>query len=181
MTDGSERFIMESDVPVEESSQEQDISVKQIMRTDTPTLDSNDSVAKVARMLVEHRVAGLPVVKDDTLIGIVTEADVVSREADVDFPTPVPILGAIFMADAGADFDDEIRRVLALTAGDLMSAPVISVRDTATLTQVATVMTEHRFYAIPVVNPEGKLSGLVTRTDIVRVIARLESADATST
>lgn len=181
MTDESQRFTMESEVPPEETSQEEVITVKQIMRTDTPALHPNDSVGKVARVLVEHRVAGLPVVENDTLIGIVTEADVVSREANVDFPTPVPILGAIFMADAGEDFNDEMRRVLALTAGDLMSAPVISVRDTATLTQVATVMTEQRFYAIPVVNADSKLSGLVTRTDIVRVIARLEGADWTST
>jgi CBS domain-containing protein len=87
----------------------------------------------------------------------------------------VPWLDAIFVADAGSDFDDDLRHVLAVTAGDLMSAPVYNIRASATLEQLATLMVERRVNPVPVVADDLRLVGIVSRADLVRVIARLES------
>lgn len=153
-------------------------SVTAIMRRDAPVAAPGDSIARVARLLVEHRLPGLPVVENDELIGIITESDIIVREADVDVPTPVPFFDAIFMADAGPDFDDELRRVLAVDARQLMTAPVVSVRSSATLSEVATLMVDRNVNPLPVLDDQLRLIGLVSRADLVRVISALENQDA---
>jgi CBS domain-containing protein len=56
-----------------------------------------------------------------------------------------------------------------------MTSPVISIRDHATLSELATLMLQRRINPIPVVNDDRQIVGLATRTGIVELIARLES------
>ena len=151
------------------------VTVADVMRTDVPTLRPEDSIASVARIMIDNRLSGLPVVDNGQIVVIITEIDLIAREADVTVPTVVPWLDALLVADAGRDFDDEMRQVLAVTAGELMSSPVINIRSTATLSQVATLMVERRISTIPVIDVQHALIGVVTRADLVRIIARLET------
>lgn len=150
-------------------------TVAQIMRTDVPTVSLDDSIPFIAKTLVDNKLTGVPVVENDKIIGIITESDIITREANVDVPTPVPFLDAIFMADAGPDFEDELRRVLAVDARQLMSSPVYNIRSSATLAQVATLMIDRHINTVPVVDEHMNLVGIVSRADIVRVISRLEN------
>jgi CBS domain-containing protein len=149
------------------------------MQTDVPVISPGATIGETARILVEHGVPGVAVVENNKVIGIVTEADLIAREADVDVPTPVPFLDAIFMADSGPDFDDEMRKVTAVNARQLMTSPVISIRDSATLTEVATLMVDRRINPIPVLNDDLQVVGLVSRADLVRIISALENQEPT--
>lgn len=151
-------------------------TVRDLMRTDVPIAAPTDSIATVARMLADSGLPGVPVVEDGEIIGIVTEKDLIEREADVEVPTPLSYFDAIFLLDGGRDFDDEMRHVLAVTARDLMTSPVFNILDSATLGQVATLMIDEGVNPIPVVDESRQLVGIVSRADFVRVIARLESA-----
>jgi CBS domain-containing protein len=150
-------------------------TVAGIMRTDVPIVAPGDSVATAARLMAESGLPGVVVVDDGEIVGIVTEKDLIARQADVDVPTVVPFLDAIFVADGGRDFDEEMRRVLAVTAGDLMTSPVYNIKSSATLEQVATLMLDRSVNPVPVVDEELSLVGIVSRADLVRVIARLEA------
>lgn len=149
--------------------------VTQIMRADVPVIGPETSIGETARILVDHQVPGVAVVEHNKIIGIITEADIIVREAEVDVPTPVPFLDAIFMADAGPDFEDELRKVTAVNARQLMTSPVISVRSSATLTEVATLMVDRRINPIPVVDEQLQVVGMVSRSDLVRIISALEN------
>jgi CBS domain-containing protein len=151
-----------------------DPNVRHIMRPDVPAVPPDTPIADVARIMAESGLAGIPVVEDGLLIGIITETDIISREAAVDVPPVISFLDAFLVADAGHDFDDEVRRVLAATAGELMTTPVYSVRDSATLTDTATLMIEKRIGTVPVISAEDAIVGIVTRGDLVRIIAKLE-------
>jgi CBS domain-containing protein len=105
-----------------------------------------------------------------------SEADLIQREANVDAPTTFAFLDAIIEVDAGAPFDEELRRVLATSAEQLMTSPVISIRDIATVSELATLMLQHRINPIPVVDEHRQIVGLATRTGIVELIARLEAS-----
>jgi CBS domain-containing protein len=144
------------------------------MRTDFPTLSPEDSIATVARQIADSGLPGLPVVENGEIIGIITEADIIMREAEVDVPAPSTFFDAIFSIDAGQDFGEEMRKVVAITARELMTHPVFNVLESATLEQVATLMIDRRVNPIPVVDNNHALVGIVSRTDLVRVIARLE-------
>lgn len=160
----------------ERDSTDRTPTVAEIMRSDVPTVAPDATIGAVAQLMTETGTPGVPVVEDGVIVGIVTEADLVARQADVSVPTLVPFLDAIFVADAGSDFAEDLRHVLALTARDLMTAPVYSIRASATLEQVATLMVQQRVNPVPVVDDDLVLVGLVSRADLVRVIARLESA-----
>jgi CBS domain-containing protein len=157
-----------------------DPTVADLMRIDVPTLSPDDSIAVVARRLADSGLPGLPVVENGKIIGIITEADVVTREAVVDVPAPTAFFDAILSADVGRDFGEDFRRVVAMTARELMSHPVYNILSTATLEQVATLMIDKRVNPVPVVDNNHSLVGIVSRSDLVRVIARLENEPASS-
>lgn len=150
--------------------------VAEIMRTDVPYVSPEDSVATVARLMAVAGVPGVPVVDNGEIVGIVTEADMIAREADVEVPSPLPFLDAIFLLDAGRDFEKDMRHVLAVTARDLMTSPVINIKQSATIQQLATLIVDEHVNPVPVLDDDFQLVGLVSRADLVRVIAKLESA-----
>ena len=150
-------------------------NVRDVMRHEFPVASLETSIGELARLMVEHQVPGLPVISGGELVGIVTEADLIQREANVDMPSVVTILDAVIVADAGTPFEEELRRVVATTAEELMTSPVISIRDTATVSELATLMLQQRINPIPVVDNARQIVGLATRSGLVDVIARLEA------
>ncbi len=154
-----------------------DTLVSDIMRTQVAKLNRTDSVAQVAKALSRSGLPGLPVVDGDTIIGIVTESDLIERQADIEAPTPLPFLDAIFMIDAGRKYEEELRHVLARTAEEMMTHPVFNIRASATIDQLATLMVTDHVNPVPVVDDQNKLVGIVSRSDLVKIIARLEADD----
>ena len=155
-----------------------ELTVRAVMRREVPIAAPDTSIAELARLMVEHRVPGVPVIENGELVGIVTEADLIQREANIDAPSTFAFLDAIIEVDAGAPFDEELRRVLATSAQQLMTSPVISIRDIGTVSELATLMLQHRINPVPVVDENRQIVGLATRTGIVALIARLESTDS---
>lgn len=152
-----------------------ELTASDIMPQGVPPVDPTTSVSQVLRVLVDYDVAGVAVVENDEIVGIITESDIVARQADVEAPTPVPFLDAIFVADAGRPYEEEVRRALAIDARMLMSSPVTSIRSNATLEEIATVMSDLDLHPLPVVDDHGRYVGIVSRRDLVRVIAELEN------
>jgi CBS domain-containing protein len=150
------------------------------MRRDVPVASPTTPVGELARLMAANGIPGLPVVDNDRLVGIVTEGDLIQREADVDIPAVATILDAVIVADAGTPFEEELRRVLATNAADLMSAPVVSIRDVATLSELATLMMRERINPVPVVDDSRRIVGLATRSALIDMIARLEAESSRS-
>lgn len=150
------------------------------MRREVPVASPDAGVGELARLMVEHRLPGIPIIQDGELVGIVTEADLIQREANVDSPRIVTFLDAVFVADAGTPYEEELRRVLATTARELMSTPVISIKEIATVTELATLMLQRRINPVPVLDEHRQIVGLATRSGIIELIARLESVDLES-
>ncbi len=155
-------------------------TVADVMQTGVPTLAKGDSVGKVARLMVEAGVPGLVVLDNGVIAGIITESDLVTRQSDFTPPEMTSVLDAVFTTDAGWDYDEEVRRALAMTAGELMSHPVYSIRSRATLGEIATLMHQYGVNPVPVVDDSNRLVGLVSRADIVKVIAILENDGSAS-
>lgn len=161
--------------PMENLEDTRELTAAEIMNAAVPALSPDATIADVLRTMVQHDTAGVAVVESDEIIGIITESDIVARQADVDAPVFVPFLDAIFAVDAGRQYKEEIRRALATSARELMSSPVTSIRSQATLEEIATVMLDRDVHPLPVVDDDNRYIGVVSRRDLVRVIARLET------
>lgn len=166
--------------PAEEAAATPEPLVREIMRTDVQIVPPDATIPTIARLMADHRLAGVPVVENDEVVGIVTEADIIARQVDVTVPLTYPFWDAVFVADAGRDFNMELRKVLATTARELMSSPVINIRERATLSQLATLILDEKVNPVPVLDDDYHLVGIVSRADLVRIIASLENREPTS-
>ena len=136
--------------------------VLDIMSIDVLTVTPDDSLKAAARRMVEAGVSGLPVVGEDgKLVGIITEADFLEREADRSHRR---LLDAL-MHKPGTVVEAE-------TVGEVMSTHPVIIYPEASVTEAARVMSHHHVKRLPVVNDEGILRGIISRGDVVTVFTR---------
>jgi CBS domain-containing protein len=167
-----------------------EVGVASIMRKKVPVVAPDDTVGAVAALMAKSDVPGVLVVDEGELLGIITESDIVTRKAEVDVPETVSFFGGYFQAgkfklpwnreshDDASDFDHEIRRVLATTARELMTSPVINIDKDATVLDLATIMIDHNVNPVPVVTDDNKIVGIVSRKDLVKLIATESDDDS---
>lgn len=142
---------------------------KDIMTTDVITVHPKDNVEKLARLLLEHKISGLPVVDDDgKLVGVVSEGDLVFQEKQVRNPFYVVLFDSPIYLERPKRFIEDVKRAVAREVGDLMSSSPYTVGPEATVQTVATIITEKGVNRVPVVDPNGKLVGIISRQDIIR-------------
>jgi len=167
-----------------------EVGVASIMRKKVPVVAPDDTVGTVAALMAKSDVPGVLVVDEGELLGIITESDIVTRKAEVDVPETVSFFGGYFQAgkfklpwnreshDDASDFDHEIRRVLATTARELLTSPVINIDKDATVLDLATIMIDHNVNPVPVVTDDNKIVGIVSRKDLVKLIATESDDDS---
>jgi CBS domain-containing protein len=143
------------------------MQVRDVMTTDVISVRPETPLKDVAHVLVERRISGVPVVDDDgTVLGVVSEADFVAREG------AEPARQSRFAwLTGGARREEDAQRVAAVTAGEAMSRPAVTVEPDAPLYVAARKMNVTRFNRLPVVE-SGRLVGIITRADVVRAFDR---------
>lgn len=144
-------------------------TVRDVMTGSVISVAPEMPIKEVARLLVEHRISGLPVVGEDgTILGVVTEGDLLVKGHDLGSLQRRP-LARIF----GESRDTRSLRAKAeaRTAGQAMSAPAITIGADASIHEAAAVMIERKVNRLPVVDG-GRLVGIVARADVVRTLAR---------
>jgi CBS-domain-containing membrane protein len=143
------------------------VKVEDLMTRDVVSVTPETPLKNVAKLLVEHRISGLPVCdRDGVVIGVVSEADILVKERGQ--PDDPGLLGWILDAPS----PDELAKMRAKTAADAMSAPPIVVAGYLQAAAAARILVWERIKRLPVVGREGKLVGIVTRADLVRAFAR---------
>ena len=129
------------------------------MTASVVTVRPDAPVKEAARLLVEHRISALPVVEESgKLVGIVSEADLIPFETRPDPRTqamPIP-------ATAGS---------APRLVSDVMTRKVVTISPESEVSQAARLMIEADVKRLPVMEGE-KLVGIVSRRDLVKVIAR---------
>jgi CBS domain-containing protein len=150
------------------------MKVSEIMTRELVTLDAEDAVTDVAAILVENGINGAPVV-DGTgrLLGMVTLADLVVRNAHLHFPRYIKFLDSLIYLEDTSQYDQEVKKALAITAGELMSTDVETVDPDTEIEDAATKLFEEKINALPVVE-NGRVVGIVSRFDLVKLMVRRE-------
>ena len=140
----------------------------EIMTREVVTATPYTSIVDVARKLLELRVNAMPVMDEDRLVGIISEADLVHREQRLHLPTLITVLDAVF-ALGGDRIEAEIARKSAEVVRDVMTHEVVTVGPSATIEEMATVMAERRIHTLPVLD-DGRLVGIIGRADILTAL-----------
>lgn len=131
--------------------------VRDIMTAPALVVAPDTPVPAAAALMREKRIRHLPVVENGRLMGIVSRGDL--REASI---------------AAGVNADSyELHFMLSrLTVGKLMTRKVFTVTPDAPVVHVAELMTEHKIAGLPVVNEADSVIGIVTESDLLRMLAR---------
>jgi len=140
--------------------------VSDVMTTSVVTVDRITPYQEIDRLLIEHRISGMPVLKmGREVAGVVTETDMLAAEDETS--------RRVRMASSVGR-----RRLLhkqppvSLTAGTLMTAPAITIGPDATIPAAARLMNTHHIGRLPVVDKDGKLAGILSRRDLLSVFLR---------
>jgi CBS domain-containing protein len=140
--------------------------VREVMTVDVISVAPDRPLRDVAQLLVSRKVSGIPVVgKDGWVLGVVSEADFLAHDA-----------GA---ATGGGAIARLLGRrpspkATARTAGEAMTSPAVTVGPDASVRDAADTMVRRGINRLPVVE-DGKLVGIVTRADLVRVFTRSDT------
>lgn len=144
--------------------------VRDVMTTQVVAVRKNATFKDMAALLTEYRVSAFPVLDDEgKVIGVVSEADLLSKEALVaDMGSQAAWLGHI----EGSPYHDEFAKAAAVTAADLMTKPPVVVTPDEPVTSAARLMYHGRVKRLPVVGEKGQLIGIVSRADVLSVYRR---------
>jgi CBS domain-containing protein len=133
-------------------------TVEDVMTTPVVTADRLTPYKEIARLLAEHRISGLPVLVDGwQVVGVVSEAD---------------LLAAQDRTAADRTAADRTAAHLGLMAGELMTAPAVTIHPDATIPAAVHLMSTHHVRRLPVTGADRQLIGIVSRRDVLSVVLR---------
>ena len=147
-------------------------TVAEIMDADPVTVTPEASVEHVVRLFKENEVPGLPVVNDGgRCVGIITENDLVipDEEGDLHLPHYIQLFGGIIYLEPLHRFEDRLRKALASTVSDMMTADPVMVEADADVEEAAKLIAKHRHNRLPV-SDHGRFVGVVTRLDVLEAL-----------
>jgi CBS domain-containing protein len=149
-------------------------TVADIMDTDTPTVYPEDTVESVLRTLRENELPGVPVVNSGgRCVGIITEADLImtGEDADLHLPHYFELFGGLVFLEPLSHFEERLRKATAALARDLMTEDPVTIEASASVHDAARTIARTKHNRLPVVE-HGRLSGVVTRVDVLDALTR---------
>jgi CBS domain-containing protein len=139
------------------------MNVGDVMTRDVIGVAPGDSLKEAGRLLVEHRVSGLPVVDGwGHVVGVLSEADLLPKEV------------APFPNGRGLVPHDARQKLEAVVVGEAMSSPALTIEEDRPVAAAARMLIEQGVKRLPVVN-DGRLIGIVSRHDLVRAFVRTDA------
>jgi len=142
-------------------------TVSDVMTTSVVFVREDADFKEMVTLLRSRRVSAFPVLDAaDRVIGVVSEADLLAKEAAPELPR-----GLIRLAWRLT----EGSKAAGMTAAEVMTKPAITIGQDAPVAEAAQLMQSHRIKRLPVIDDSGRLCGIVSRADVLSVFERPDS------
>ena len=132
--------------------------VKDWMSKHVITVDTNDSMHEATKLLKEHNIRMLPVMKKSKLVGIVTDRDL--KNASASDATSLEIHELLYL-------------LMKVKVKEIMTRNPITIPSNYTVEETAAILLSNKISGAPVVDHSGGLVGVITKTDLFRVLISL--------
>ena len=140
--------------------------VRDVMTRDVISITKYESIMQVANILSEKNISGLPVVdKENKVIGIITQADILSIVGVSREHTFKDLLKYML----GEPLPE---RRMGDIVGDIMTAPAITIKPDTNVAEAVRIMGERKIRRLTVVDNENTLIGIITRADTLKAVIR---------
>ena len=131
--------------------------VRDWMTRDIITISPDTSILEAGQLMVDRAIRRLPVVENEALTGIVTYGDVRGARATV---------------TGNLDIWELSYRLSKLTIREIMTPNPVTISPDDTIGQAAQLMLNYMIGGLPVMDHNGRLVGIITESDIFRVVVR---------
>ena len=133
--------------------------IKERMQTNVMTVNPGDRLVHARRILIDEDIGRLPVMSGDEIEGILTAKDI--ADSMISFRKIVPD-------------KYQAARIRNLLVEDIMTQNVRTINEEKTIADASTFMIDEDFSGVPVTNDTGEITGMITKTDLMNLIAELE-------
>lgn len=114
--------------------------------------------------MARNAISGIPVViKDRKVVGVISEKDFLSRMGGKSAKSFMGVIAECLKGKGCVAVS-----IREQCARDIMTSPAITVSEATSVNEIAGIFTEKNINRVPVINPDGVLTGIVSRADIVR-------------
>jgi CBS domain-containing protein len=148
------------------------VKVQDVMTREVISASPDTTVNSIARMMATRGISGVPVVDaEGRVAGIVTELDLIVRNTRLEPPAFFQILDGRIPMETPAHYRKRLRHMLGVLARDVMSESPVTIGPDADVETLAELLVRKRVSPVPVVE-DGRLVGIVSRADIIRMMAQ---------
>jgi hypothetical protein len=148
------------------------MTLQEIMNKYPITVGKEEQITNVAKLMVKHNLTAIAVVDEaNKLIGIVSEGDLLYKKVRPHAPHYINILGANIYYGGIGEYDGQFKKLVATRVEELMTTEVITAYADAEVEVTVGAMVEKHLKSLPVVDENYHLIGMVSRHDIMKLIA----------
>ena len=145
---------------------------KDIMTKDVITVRPEDEVEKVAQLLLENKISGIPVVDENhKVIGMITEKDLMVKATELKVPFYLTLFDSIIFLENPIRLKNDLKKYTASQVKDAMTQKVHWVAEDTPVSEIAEMMQKENVNRVPVLR-HGKIIGIVTRNDILKSLIK---------
>ena len=146
--------------------------LQEIMNKYPITVGKEEQLTEVAKLMVKHNLTAISVVDDNNkLIGIISEGDLLYKKVRPHAPHYINILGANIYYGGIGEYDAQFKKLVATKVEEIMTTEVITAYTDAEVEVTVGAMVEKHLKNLPVVDDAYHLVGMVSRHDIMKLIA----------
>ncbi len=147
------------------------VKAKDVMTKNVVFVEENTSLEEVAEILDRHVISGIPVIDDSkSVVGIISEKDFLFHMGVKEKRTFMGVVAHCLTSKECVAISMRKQK-----AKDIMTSPAVTVDENVPTSEIANIFIEKNINRAPVVDPEQKLIGIVTRTDIVKSSCFIEN------
>lgn len=140
------------------------------MTKDVITVTPATTVTELAMLLASNNIGGAPVLDSSgTLLGVVTENDLIDQTKKIHIPTVVTILDSVFYLENPGKMEKEMKKIAGSTVGDIYSKDPRTVDEDTLIDEIATLMAEKNVHTLPVMRGD-TLVGVIGKRDIIKTL-----------
>lgn len=145
-------------------------TAKDIMTTKVITISKDTTIGELSRILLKNKISGLPVVDDEgKLIGMVTDADIITEDMEPMFPIYFdPLIISYAFIENFEKYQKDAKEYLETKVEEIMAKRVKSVKKETPVSEIARIMVKDKINRIPVIDEKNKVIGIVARADIIK-------------
>ena len=146
------------------------LKVKDIMTREVISITPDTEILKAARLLLEKRINGLPVVDQaGRLVGLLCQSDLVAQQKRIPLPSLFTLLEGFVPLTSMKRIDKEVEKIAAVTVSQAMTPDPVTVGPQTDIEEVAALMADKKYHTLPVIE-DGRLVGIVGKEDVLRTL-----------